>query len=377
MNILLLGGTGAIGNHLVSILSCTQNQIYITSRGKHEDNENIHYILGNAHEMKFIQQLLAERFYEVIIDFMYYSSKEFSIRVDSFLAHGGQYICISSSRVYANSKNLLTEKSPRLLDVISDEDYQNGNDYSIEKCRLENILTSSKHGNWTIIRPYITYSENRLQLGIYELKDWYYRVLHGRTIQLSSRIANSYTTLTYGLDVAKGIASIIGQKKAWGEVYHITQDNPITWKQVLQIYVEEIERATTLKPKFLITKKDIFSSIALRDMQVEYDRSFNRFFNNSKILSFCDTTNFIYPDIGLRHCLRSFLANPVIASPDWWKQALMDRLTGDTASEEEFQSKDAYHAYLTVRNARFLSIRNRYTLLKKRIKYIIRKSINN
>lgn len=377
MNILILGGTGAIGSHLVSILSDVQNQIYITSRSKHENKKNVCYILGDAHDVGFIQSLLAERSYEVIIDFMYYSSKEFSNRVHLFLEHGGQYICISSSRVYANSKNPITEECPRLLDVISDKEYLNGHDYSIEKCRLEDILTSSTYNNYTIIRPYITYSENRLQLGIYELKDWYYRVLHGRTIQLSSRIANSYTTLTYGLDVAKGIASIVGQKKAWGEVYHITQDNPITWKQVLLIYIEEIECKTNIRPKIQITPKDIFTSIADRDMQVEYDRSYNRLFDNSKISSFCDTTDFLHPDVGIRNCIHSFLTNPVIAPPDWWRQVLIDRLTGDIASEEEFQSLDAYHTYLKVRNARFLSIYNRYALLKKKIKHVIKKSIHN
>lgn len=48
-------------------------------------------------------------------------------------------------------------------------------EYAITKAHQENLLINSKNKNWTIIRPYITYSEQRLQLGTFEKEDWLYR----------------------------------------------------------------------------------------------------------------------------------------------------------------------------------------------------------
>lgn len=173
MKVLILGGTGSMGKPLVSILSSNHNnQIYVSTRGNYTNTSNIFYLKGNAHDTLFLKQILST-YYDVIIDFMYYDSKEFEKRIDLLLSSTAQYFCISSARVYSDNQQPITENSPRLIDTIKDSIYLQGNDYSIEKCRTENILQQSKRKNWTIIRPYITYNDNRLQLGIYELHDWY------------------------------------------------------------------------------------------------------------------------------------------------------------------------------------------------------------
>ena len=43
MNILLLGGTGAMGISLCEILNEQGNTIYVTSRSHHADYGNVHY----------------------------------------------------------------------------------------------------------------------------------------------------------------------------------------------------------------------------------------------------------------------------------------------------------------------------------------------
>lgn len=55
MKILILGGTGAMGKHLVKILSYNKNnKLYITSRSHHISGDNLQYYLGDAHNMNFI-----------------------------------------------------------------------------------------------------------------------------------------------------------------------------------------------------------------------------------------------------------------------------------------------------------------------------------
>ena len=241
-----------MGNHLVSILSDGENEVYVTSRNFRQGKDDVTYIRGNAHDMDFLKSLLTMKKWDVIVDFMIYSTSEFTQRVDLLLQSCGQYVFLSSSRVYADNKEPITEKSPRLLDVCKDEEYILTDEYALSKAREENILFSSKCKNWTIVRPYITYSEIRLQLGVLEKEYWLYQALHDRTIVFSKDIATKTTTLTYGYDVSRGIASLLGQESALGEAFHITVSEHHTWQEIFDVYLRVLEEENGKKPNVLM-----------------------------------------------------------------------------------------------------------------------------
>ncbi len=67
--------------------------------------------------------------------------------------------------------------SPRLVDVCTDPEYLSIDEYGMAKGREENLLRETGRTNWTIIRPYITYNSNRIQLGVYEKENWLRRAL--------------------------------------------------------------------------------------------------------------------------------------------------------------------------------------------------------
>lgn len=166
MKILLLGGTGAMGSHLSEIINNDKgNDIVITSRKTRVSKGNISYVVGNAHDKSFLDSLLNKK-WDVIVDFMVYNTDEFKLRVKDMLDSCNQYVFLSSSRVYANSNSAITEDSSRLLDVTNDSEYLATDEYALTKARQENVLKESGRTNWTIIRPYITFAENRLQLGV-------------------------------------------------------------------------------------------------------------------------------------------------------------------------------------------------------------------
>ena len=169
MKILILGGTGVMGQALIPLLATRDNvKIYVTSRNdRKSDQKNVYYITGDAHKESFLENILHVT-YDVIIDFMIYTTEEFMQRKDTLLKSTKQYIFFSSSRVYANSSEPITEKSLRLVDACNDKQYLSTDEYALAKGRQENALLSSKKENWTIIRPYITYGDIRLQLGTYE-----------------------------------------------------------------------------------------------------------------------------------------------------------------------------------------------------------------
>lgn len=115
---------------------------------------------------------------------MIYSTDDFRDRSKLYFQSTGQYMFLSSARVYADSKEPLTENSARLRDVCKDEDYLKTDEYALAKARTENVLFESEYKNWTIIRPYITYNTRRLPLGGLELGNWLTATLSGRLLVL-------------------------------------------------------------------------------------------------------------------------------------------------------------------------------------------------
>lgn len=377
MQILILGGTGAIGVSMTQILSRHGDEVFVTSRSVHESRDNIHYVQGNAMDDDFLCKILAERDWDAVIDLMIYQVSNFAARLDLLLASTRHYFFFSSSRVYADSKARMTENSPRLLDISIDKRYLTTSDYALTKAREEDLLYESESKNWTIIRPYITYNFNRLQLGVFEKEYWLYRALKGRTIVFQQEIARHITTLTYGYDVGDAVAKLIGNQNAQGEVVHITTDETVIWDEVLQLYLSVIEEKTGIRPKVIYIKDSKWLSFIMgNNYQVQYDRCFDRLFDNSKVRALVECTQFISPKEGLRDCLKQFLESPSfregIGVHSWIVEGYMDRITGERASLNEITSTGDKLKYLLFRYAPFPIV-----ICLKKIRAVIGEVVRN
>ncbi len=332
MKILILGGTGAMGKPLVQILAQQGHEVYITTRKERKDeNANIKYFKGDAHDVDFLQKCLCEE-YDAIVDFMIYPTESFPVYSEMFLANTKQYIFISSARVYSDSKDsFITEDTKRLLDSTDDKKYLSTDEYALKKAREEDILQNGKHTNYTIVRPYITYNDERLQLGVWEKENWLYRALQGKTIVFSEDIAEKITTMTHGYDVALGIAALIGNSKAYGQAYHITTEQSIRWSDVLDIYLEVLEKHLGKKVKVQMLPKCDKRTEQVKYYQIYCDRLYNRRFSTEKLQRDCAfNVTFVSPQEGLRKCLSDFIINDKeFRAIDWIREGVLDRITGD------------------------------------------------
>ena len=286
MKILLLGGTGAMGAHLARILADRGNEVHITSRRKFANNKsdfapNIHYICGNAHDLDFVLDLLDSHRYDCIVDFMIYTTIEFLDRVELLLSKCAHYVFLRSARVYASSDEPLREDLPRLLDISKDKEYLATDEYALTKARQENILAHAHKGNYTIIRPYITFSEIRLQLGVYEKESWLYRALQGKSIVFFKDIATHYTTMTYAFEVARAMAVICGNPSAYRQTYHIASEKAVKWEEILAIYQKVLKNELGREVKVVLA--NLYEFFGKNAYQVIYDRLFDRKFDSSKI----------------------------------------------------------------------------------------------
>lgn len=364
MKILVLGGTGAMGTPLVRLLE-PRNEVWVTSRKQRESAGNLHYVLGNAKNFDFLHEILPLG-WDAVVDFIVRSEDEFSNCIDLFLDNTKQYIFISSARVYAETAGKITEDTPRLLDVSEDNAFLQTKEYSLVKARAENLLMNHSRKNYTIIRPSITYNTYRLQLGVLEKEGWLYRAMKGRSIVFSEDMKNKLTTMTHGDDVAKGIASIIGEHKALGEVFHITNSMSLTWGEVLAIYKNTLEKISGRSVNICWTKTTTNLHFQYQQYQIKYCRYFNRTFDNSKIGAFVDVSSFVDPREGLSQTLESFFRNPQFKPINWTLEAINDRVAHERTPLHEIPSLKSKVLYLCHRyNLGFCArIINKYLQLK-------------
>ena len=331
-NALILGGTGAMGNFLVEILSSSNEwNVFVTSRSNRKTNlKNVYYVKGNAKELDFMKEICNKK-YDAIIDFMNYGLDEFEANYELLLNSTEHYIFLSSCRVY-NDDKIITENTSRLLDVTCDQEFLKTQRYALRKAREENILKNCNKNNWTIVRPYITYSPIRLQLGVYEKEEWLYRILNNKNLVIRKEILDKYTTLTYGYDVAQGISNILNNNELYKNAIQIVTNEFITWRDVLNVYLDEIENLLNIRP-IIYEKSDLSEIEELFEggYNTKYDRLWNRKFDNKKANEFCGIIEYKKVEEGLRYCLKEFIKN--------WKQ-YGNEMFGNI--NEEYENKMDY-----------------------------------
>lgn len=344
--VLILGGTGAMGGYLVDILIQKGFYVSVTSRRPQEKKDKVNFLIGNAKDKNFLFPLLRKKRWFAIIDFMIYSTEDFEKIVINILDATDQYVYLSSARVFAETKYRIKEDSQRLLDVLVDKEYLATDEYALAKARQENILQSSNCKNWTIIRPYITFSDFRLQFGVLEKEDWLFRVLNNKKIIFPEELMGKRTTLTHGLDVAKGIASIVGQSYALGEIFNIANSEYLTWEKVFAVYSKILNDQLNIRPEILLVSNSDFLICHPAKYQLLYDRIYDRCFDSSKIEKVLPKSEFSNPLEGLECCLKNFLNNPVFLPLSAGLHARKDKYEKSFTSISHFRSVRSKFSYL-------------------------------
>lgn len=335
--VLVLGGTGAMGTYLVPELLKAGFQTVVTSRARPTSaNPSLRYRVGDAHNRSFLRATLAETTYDAIVDFMSYGTAEFRTHHELLLNHTAHYLFLSSYRVFADSSPTpLTERSPRLLDACEDAAYLATDEYALAKARQENLLRESGKNNWTILRPGITYSRNRFQLGTLEANTICYRALQGLPALMAREILAKRTTMTWAGDVAKLVVRLVLNRAALSEDYNVvTAEHPL-WSEIAGYYQE------FLGLRVIETDLAIYSQVVGNPYQIQYDRMYDRIMDNSKVLA---ATGFAQADFmpvrkGLAQELAAFQRAPQFPYPDLSINARMDRATGTRLSLAGFPLK--------------------------------------
>lgn len=320
--VLLLGGTGAMGANLSGMLAECGWEVVVTSRSRSgERGDGVRFERGDAHDRDFLRDILLSG-WDAVVDFMSWTTAEFSAVRDVILASCSQYVYLSSYRVFADSP-VITEGSPRLLDVCEDAEYVTTDEYALAKARQEDMLRSSGGGSWTIVRPAITYDRSgRFQLCTLESNTWLRLALAGHAVPLASEMLPKQTTMTRGRDVALMISRLIGNPVALGEDYNACTSKHQSWDTVVEVYrsviplrVREVRFADYVRA-------------AGAPYQCRYDRMLDRVVDNSKVLraTGVSESELMGVEEGLSRELECFLCAPRLRIAPMRKLGRLDRL---------------------------------------------------
>ena len=286
--VLVLGGTGAMGQHLVPMLAekgYSVDVVYNSFDEMKTESPNVRYIKANAKDWQFIDDILKNA-YDGIVDFLIYPSNELVFKLPKFLDNTGHYIYFSSYRIYANEEHPIKETSPRLLDVSDDKLLRLSDDYCIYKAKGEDLLHWTNKRNYTIVRPSITYSLMRYQLVTLEARETVGRAFTGRKVLLPEQARFVQGTMTWGGDAAKMLSRLLFNEKALAETFTVSTSEHHTWGEIAEYYrdicnlhVEWVDKEIYLQciapSKYLLVYR----------WQLDYDRLFDRIIDNSKILA--------------------------------------------------------------------------------------------
>ena len=321
---LLLGGTGAMGVNLSKLLVKEGWGVIVTSRSRSGSRaDGVSFARGDAHDRAFLESVLSEG-WDAVVDFLVWSTDAFSIVCDLLLSSCAQYVYLSSYRVFADSP-VITEESPRLLDACDDAAYLATDEYALAKARQEDLLRASNQGNWTIVRPAITYDgSGRFQLCTLESGSWLRLVLAGHSVPLATEMLSKQTTMTWGGDVALMLSRLVGNPAAFGEAFNVCTSKHQSWAEIAGAYSSVVP----LRVREVSLAE--YERAAGGIYQCRYDRMFDRVMDNTKVLRMAgmSESDLLGIEEGLPRELGAFLCSPQFRPTPMRSLGRLDRLGG-------------------------------------------------
>ena len=278
--VLLIAGGGTLGTYTAKEVlnkGCAVDVICLEDYTS--NNPKLCYHKAKA-DLNYLTEFLKDKYYDGIVNFIHYYVPEMYKPVHKLLtSKTDQLIFLSSYRVYAESKQPLTEEAPFLADVVEDEEFLKSEDYAVPKANCEKFLREeSGTKNWTVVRPVISFSDKRFDLVTVSGHEIIDAARSGKTVILPEAAKN----LTAGLDWAgnsgKLIANLLFKKECLGEAYTVSSGQNLTWGEVADIYT----RLTGVNFRWADTEE--YVSTGHGGNGLFYDRLYDRAVDNTKIL---------------------------------------------------------------------------------------------
>jgi nucleoside-diphosphate-sugar epimerase len=137
----------------------------------------------------------------------------------------------------------------------------------------------------------------------------------------------SLWTVTHNTDFARGFVPLLGNPRTYGEAFHITSDDVLTWDQI----AHALGTALGVTPRIVHVPSDVIASLDPEwGAGLLGDKAHCTVLDNSKIKSVVPGWRAVVPfERGAREIADWYLANPSWQVVDERLDALMDKLAAE------------------------------------------------
>jgi len=321
MKVLFIGGTGFISTAVSRLAAAAGIDLYVLNRGlRTVELQGVHRLTADIHRPEDMRAVLHENRFDVVVDWIAYTSAEIERDLELFRGRVGQFIFISSASAYQKPPchPVITESTPL---------YNPYWDYSRDKiaCELRLMQAYREEGfPVTIVRPSLTYDQNfPIAIGgwgCYTLAD---RLKRGLPIIVHGD-GSSLWVVTHAEDFGRGFLKLVGNGRAVGHAFHITSDEVLTWNQIY----ETIADALGVEADIVHISSDFIARVAPSHAgSLLGDKTWSAIFDNSKIKIFAPGFRAVIPfREGIRRTLAWFDADKKRQRVDDAVNAEMDRI---------------------------------------------------
>lgn len=291
MDVLIIGGTGLISTEITRQLVDAGHDVTCFTRGETDADVpgSVEFVHGDRDDHERFAAQVADLDVDCVIDMVCFGPEQAERAVDAFAGDIEQYVFTSTIDVYSRplDTNPVTEDAPREPPT---------SEYGENKAAAEDVFTEADGDAFavTIIRPWSTYGDQGPVLhtfgdGTYVLD----RIRKGKPIVVHGD-GTSLWGPCHREDVSRAFVNAVGTERAYGETYHVTSEEVITWNQYYGIVADALdapdpelvhiptEQLLEVDPerRHLLENHTYYSTVfdnakARRDLDFEYTVSFS------------------------------------------------------------------------------------------------------
>ncbi|MCM3871583.1 MAG: NAD-dependent epimerase/dehydratase family protein [Pyrinomonadaceae bacterium] len=318
MKVLFIGGTGIISTTVSRQAIAAGFDLYLLNRGiRGTAPPGSHSITADINQPDKLRAGLQGLQFEVVVNWIAYTPQDIE-RDLALFKDVGHYIFVSSASVYQKppAHYLITEETPLANPFW---------DYSRNKIACEDRLLrafSEEGFPATIVRPSLTYDANfPVAIGSagYTIAD---RMKKGWPIIVHGD-GTSLWVVTHAEDFGWGFLGLLGNPRTFGQAFHITTDEVLTWNEIYRTIAGELRVEANLvhiPSDFIARTEPDWAGTLLGD------KTWSAVFDNTKIKTFVPEFEAIIPfQEGIQRTIRWF-EDERRRSVDQAEQVKMDRI---------------------------------------------------
>lgn len=337
MRVLMLGGTGVLSYDIALQCLSLGYDTYVLNRGNHKDElpKGIKSLICNVRDIDLVAHEIKDLSFDIVIDFLSYTSDQLKMTLSFFETRCSQYIFISSCCVFRRDKHdfPIIEKSPKPNISLP---------YGVKKYECEIFITSADNlkCKFTIVRPYITYGDTRLPYGIAPAprKHWTIigRILANKPIFVWSENGKvPMCTLLHSSDFARIFCQLFLNPKAYNQDINLVGDEVCSWEDYIDILKHSLGK-DQIKTVPLEAKK-VASYLPSHKDFLKGDRNLDAIFDRSKLKEIvADTTPHMNLTNGTMKTIDSYRSNNYYDGIDYSYDGSVDRMLAKEGYQVSF-----------------------------------------